>query len=158
MKTIIITEKDFIEFVYAAPFSRKILLSFLEVAEQEKGAENLLSFQEYQVNQVVNLADIVGSIETRSPQYAGCPWSNIVVEDGYLKEGIEPLFIQMLNKIQQIGSHEFGNDITLFKLDGFYYIKSGHKRIALARYLYEMLEMPAYLMGVNIINCDYPTH
>jgi hypothetical protein len=76
-----------------------------------------------------------------------------VIEEGYIREDILPIYKQMLADPQAYLDHYLGG-VVLLEIGNAYFIMDGHKRLALARYFYEMLQMPTFLNDVKLFRCD----
>lgn len=148
------TEKSFIEFAYQASFSKDILIPFTEVVKSFKKKGKNIVFNKCLNNQVVQLTSIQGSLEEWMPHsYANNPWIDIILEEGYLREEILPLYKNMISRPQAYLNHSLGN-IILFEIGNTYFIMDGHKRITLARIFYEMYQLPNFLTDVKVVRCD----
>lgn len=158
----IITEKEFIEFAYhKAHFSNTILKSFDEAISNIQLKGQFIASSEFLNDQKIMLDSIKGSSEIWAPNnYAGKAWIDIVAEEGYLKSDIVDLFHKMTNELVHeplvkidINTGFNVGKVTLFRIHNKFYIRDGHKRIALARYLSFIYNQPAYIVGADVINC-----
>lgn len=155
MKTTKIAEKKFIDFAYKASFSNDILAPFTSVVKSFKSKGKDIIFNKCLNNQVVQLKSIKGSLEEWMPHtYANNPWIDIILEEGYLRDDILPLYKKMITRPQSYLNHSLGN-IILFEIGNTYFIMDGHKRIALARFFYEFYQLPDFLTDVKIVRCDF---
>src|ERR1700756_3396483 len=103
-------EREFIEFAYyQANFSGLILEPFDKVIRKIKSQGRLFISSESLVNQEIMINDIKGSAQGgKGNKYTRKAWIDFVIEEGYLKDDIIPLFYELEKVFNGFSGHDIG--------------------------------------------------